>query len=627
MRKFHTPTIKEVTLKDPVFSPRQQICRESTVPAVIRQVEATGRIRAFDLTWKEGDPAQPHKFWDSDVAKVMEGIAYSLALRKDPALEQLFDAWSSRICSAQQEDGYLNTYFTLVEKEKRFHSLAWDHELYCAGHLMEAAVASYVNLGKRELLDTMCRYADYLCTVFGKEKGKRRGWPGHPEIELALARLYAVTGKESYKELLSYFINDRGTEPNYYVEKEHLSISHLQQIQAHKPVREIRKGTGHAVRQMYLACGMADLSRLEEDPSLLDACKELFDHITHSQMYITGGIGSNFAGESFAQDYDLGNGSMMYAESCANIALVFFAIRLFNYTGDTRYLDTAERCLYNSALSGISLSGDLFFYRNYLEVDENLTFAQQGKRVPWYDCACCPTSFSRFIPQLGTFLYSVDPEKRQIALNIPAGNDASLLLGDELISLSVRGDYPYDGKVTVTFHTEGEYTFSFRIPGWCRNYAVSLNGKAIQENTLTRHWKAGDTLLMELDLPVEVIYANPKVTQNASRCALMRGPVVYALEDVDNPCPVRELVLRKDLPMKLSSTDLGPLRNVPVIEGEALREFMEKEALYSREEPCCTPVHFRAIPYAFWQNRGESSMAVWIRYRKEEKGSGELAHP
>jgi DUF1680 family protein len=368
---------------------------------------------------------------------------------------------------------------------------------------------------------------------------------------------------------------------------------------------------------MYLACGMADLARLQQDETLLDACKTLFDNITQKQMYITGGVGSKFNGEAFSVNYDLSNSSMMYSESCANIALTLFSMRMFHNTGDTRYLDSAERGLYNSALSGISLSGDRFFYQNYLEMDENHAFPENKKRAPWFNCSCCPTSFTRFIPQLGTFLYSVDATEREVALNIPAASKARLRMGEETLSFTVTGNYPYDGRIRVLFHTEGTYTFSFRIPAWCRKYTLRLNGENIQENHIRRHWMEGDTLEMDLDLPIEILYTNPRVTNNASRCALMRGPVVYALEDVDHSCPVREIILRKDRPMKLSFIPLGPLRNVPVIEGEAYREFSQSEALYTTEEPRLSPIRFRAIPYAFWQNRGETNMAVWIRYRKE----------
>ncbi|MBP5181726.1 MAG: glycoside hydrolase family 127 protein, partial [Lentisphaeria bacterium] len=258
--------LKNVSLRDCVFAPRLEQWKRVTIPAVIEKTKETGRIDAFDLAWKEGMEKKPHHFWDSDVAKVMEGIAYDLALEKNGELEKLYDEWVKKICSAQQEDGYLNSFVTSVEPEKRFTNLASMHELYCAGHLMEAAVAGYEELGKKELLECLCRYADYLCRTFGKGAGKRRGWPGHEEIELALAKLYKVTGKESYLNLMRYFIDDRGTEPNFFLEEGAVrNMAVIRNQQAVEPVRELAEAYGHAVRCVYLLCGMADLAGLDED--------------------------------------------------------------------------------------------------------------------------------------------------------------------------------------------------------------------------------------------------------------------------------------------------------------------------------------------------------------------------
>lgn len=613
MKKFTAPELKSVLLKDSVMAPRQKNCYAATIPQCIKQTTDTGRIQAFALNWKEGMPNRPHIFWDSDVAKVLEGMAYALALNPDPALEKIYDEWVDLICSAQQPDGYLNVYFTIVEPEKRFKHLAWAHELYCAGHLMEAAVAGYEALGKRKLLDCLCRYADYLCSIFGFEDGKRRGWPGHEEIELALAKLYRVTQKEDYRKLLQYFINDRGTEPNYFVTGENDTAS-LKYAQAEVPVREQKAGIGHAVRQIYLCCGMADLAGIDNDRSLLDTCERLHDHIVSRQMYLTGGIGSSFAGEKFSVDYDLSNGGLMYAESCAAMGFALFAIRMFNITGNTKYLDTVERCIYNGILSGISLDGNKFFYTNYLEVDENLQPAVVSKeRQPWFDCSCCPTSFSRFLPQLGTFIYSINETGNEITLNIPAANHAELILNGEKIIFDLQSKYPYDGKISLKITSEKEFSLKFRIPGWCRKWSAKLNGKEISDSQIIRKWNQEDSLELDFEMPPEWIYTNPKVTTNAGRIAIMRGPLVYALEEIDQSCPVRELILNTKAPLNPVPAPTGLPEETIAIEGQALRETFSGNELYTTAQPEYSETIFRAIPYALWQNRGASNMAVWIR--------------
>ncbi|MBO7148033.1 MAG: glycoside hydrolase family 127 protein [Lentisphaeria bacterium] len=613
MKTLCSPALKDIRLTDPVLRFRQERCFDSTIPAVIAQTLKSGRIQAFALKWKEGMPDKPHIFWDSDVAKVMEGMAYTLALSPDPDLEKIYEEWVDLICSAQQPDGYLNVYFTIVEPEKRFANLMYDHELYCAGHLIEAAVAGYEALGKRKLLDCLCRYADYLCSVFGYEEGKRRGWPGHEEIELALAKLYRVTRKENYLKLLQYFINDRGTSPNFYVESEGKNSAALMQVQAVRPVREQKKAEGHAVRQIYLACGMADLAALDQDESLLTACRELYDNITLRQMYVTGGIGSCFAQERFTVDYDLTNGNLMYAESCAAMGLAFFAWRMYNVTGETKYMDTVERCLYNGILSGIGLCGDKFFYANYLEMDENHSSRFSRTREPWFDCACCPTSFARFIPQFGRFLYSVDPTEELVMINIPAANHAELELNGRKIVLDIAGKYPYDGMIKITVGTSGRFALQPRIPGWCGKYSLCLNGK-LQENwCIRRDWNAGDVLELDLEMPPEWIYSHPKVTSNSGRVAIMRGPLVYALEEIDQNVPVRSLILKTSSPLKIVSSAFEILKDVPVLEGVAESETFPDESLYSTQPPIVSTVTFRAIPYALWQNRGDTNMAVWMR--------------
>ena len=423
-KNYRNARITSIKVEDDILRTRIEAARRTTIPTSLEKCRETGRIDAFRLNWKPGMPHQPHIFWDSDVAKVLEGFAKILALFPDKEAEKEYDGLVDLIVSSQQPDGYLNSYFTTVCPEKRWTNLAGNHELYCAGHLMEAAVAAYELLGKRKLLDAMERYADLIADTFGTEPGKKNGYPGHEEIELALVRMFHATGKRKYLDLANYFIGQRGKRPCYYSEVEKTISSQSQeiQVQADAPILEQKDAHGHAVRAAYLYCGAADVACLTKNEQLFQACVRLFDSIVNRRMYITGGIGSTFAGEAFTKDYDLQNGSLMYAESCAAMGLARFASRMLNATGDGRYADIVEKCIFNGVLSGISISGDRFFYTNYLEVDDNTTFYNAGarERQEWFGCSCCPTSFCRFIPEMPQYIWSEG--EGEIRLNIPVAN-------------------------------------------------------------------------------------------------------------------------------------------------------------------------------------------------------------
>lgn len=619
-----------VVLRDPVFAGRVRQCLDRTIPAAMERIVETGRLDAFRLQWRPGMDKKPHFFWDSDVAKVLEGIAYALALRPDPKLEKIYDEWCALIVSAQQPDGYLNSYFTAVEPEKRWYSLGFNHELYCAGHLIEAAVAGYSALGKRTLFDALCRYADCIDRTFGPEReGKRRGWPGHEEIELALMKLYRVTGEKRYFKLAEYFINDRGAEPNLFVDDPEMQAHGVPpaMFQADRPVREESEARGHAVRAVYLLCGMADVAEESGDESLLAACRRICDSIVNRRMYVTGGIGSSFAGEKFTRDYDLANGSLMYAESCAAMGLALFLRRMYLLTGETSFLDILELALYNSVLAGINLDGDRFFYTNYLEVDDNLECYNCGSRTrePWFGCSCCPTSFSRFLPQLGSFLFSVDEKRSQISLDIPAAATVRAPLHGGEVLFSVEGGYPYDGRVSVTVGSSGRFAFRFRVPGWCRRCTARLNGETIApDGVIEREWRAGDQMEFDLDMPVEFLRSDPRVTENAGRIALKRGPLVYALEQLDQEHPLREMLIDTAAPCRILPAPAEFPAGTAVIEGSAVHEICASSgALYFTGEPKYRRCSFRAIPYALWQNRGETNMRVWMREARAVTDDGE----
>ncbi|MBO5307930.1 MAG: glycoside hydrolase family 127 protein [Lentisphaeria bacterium] len=613
-KNFHFPQINSITPQDGVLKERIESGRTGTIPASLAKSYETGRIDAFKLNWKKGDPDQPHFFWDSDVAKVLEGIANSLSLHPDKELEAEYDKIIDLIASAQQPDGYLNVYFTVVEPEQRWKKISETHELYCAGHLLEAAVAGYTLLGKRKFLDVMCRYIDYIDTVFGAEEGKLRGYPGHQELELALIRLYEVTGNKKYADLSKFFIDERGKEPHFYRDiQKHEPVYGLIEVQSHKPVREETKAVGHSVRAVYMYSAMADQARIYNDEELFNVCEKIYRNITGKRMYITGGIGSTFHGEAFTTDYDLSNGTSMYAESCAAIGLVRFAGRMFNITGDGKYVDTVERAIFNGILSGISLDGKKYFYTNYLEMDENYFPYNMGasERQPWFWCSCCPTNFCRFLPEMLQYCWSESDD--EVTLNIPAATTFKSRFGE----IGVQSLYPYDGAVSVTVNADGKFKLSCRIPNWCKGATFLLNGEKQEigaQNgfvTFDREWKKGDKIEYMLPMPVEVMRSNSKVTGNNGRIALMRGPLVYACETVDNPQGVANMIIPAEQEFKLAEAAGLPAGTV-AITGEALYE-SKSEELYSSEPPTLTNGKFTAIPYALWQNRGKANMAVWIR--------------
>lgn len=619
--KYVSPSPKSVVLSDPVLAMRQAANRSATIPASLKFCEETHRIDALRLEWKEGDPWRPHHFWDSDVAKVLEGMARDLLIHPDPALAARLGDLVGVVVAAQRPDGYLNSFHTLTAPEKRWSNLRDMHELYCAGHLIEAAVAHFEATGSRAFLDAMCRYADLIGAVFGRGRGQKRGYPGHEELELALCRLAEATGRRRYLRLARYFIDERGREPNYYdcVEKSprRQPLSHYQ---ADAPVREQRDAHGHAVRWAYLACGMADVADATGDASLLDAVLRQERNATGRRMLVTGGIGTSpWGDERFENDWHL-RSKDAYAESCAAIGLALLERRLHGITGDARHVDTMERAIYNGVLAGVSLSGDRFFYMNPLEAGADSHWPTE--RQSWFSCSCCPTNFCRFIPQLGQLCWALAANGGEARLLIPAASE--LRLGNGLV-LKVEGKYPYDGKVTVRVESSASsvsspasFALSLRIPGWCRRFALSLNGRRIRAAaeagfvTLRRDWAPGDTVRLDLAMPVEAVRAHANVADAAGRVALMRGPLVYALESVDNGPGLHRFEI--DASQRFG---LAPARGLPpgtvAITGKAHVRERPGDALYSTAAPRLRRRDFTAIPYALWQNRGSAEMRVWIR--------------
>ncbi len=625
MRKYRNAEIQEVTVQDKFLSPRMAANRQVTVPYSYKRCQETGRIDAFKLDWKEGMPNRPHIFWDSDVAKVLEGMAYVAAGKSDPELEKTADALIDLIVSAQQPDGYLNSYFSGIQPELRFKNLYTNHELYCAGHLIEAAVAYFQATGKRKLLDAMCRYADYIDSIFGPEENKLKGYCGHEEIELALVKLFRVTGNQRYLNLAKYFVDQRGQEPNYFLEenKRNKTGAYPERMivfQAHKPVREQDKAEGHAVRAVYLYSAMADIAAETGDRSRLDACNKIWDNLTSKRMYVTGGIGSSRIEEVFTLDYHLPNDSA-YAETCADIGLVMFASRMFNLTGDGKFMDVLERALYNGLLAGISLEGDKFFYANPLEVTGHFIEAGHVKAVrqPWFGCSCCPTNLCRFLPVMGSYLYSIGAN--ELMINIYAAGEAEFNLGTGRVKLQVESSYPWDGDINIRLQeaTTGKFTLGLRVPAWSPEITVKVNGQVSNNTTengyvkISREWRKDDKIEIKLAMPVTALHCHPEVSYNSGRIALQRGPLVYCLESIDNKAPLGSIIIPEQQDFKLKAIDsITP--GAIAITGSAFIENPEASAdLYFSGIPAKAETTFTAIPYCLWQNRGPSEMAVWIR--------------
>ncbi|MDD4098862.1 MAG: glycoside hydrolase family 127 protein [Lentisphaeria bacterium] len=632
------PPVSAVRITGGLWGERLRVNREITLAVEYEQCRKTGRLDAWKLTWRPGDPNPPHFYWDSDVAKWLEAAGYSLALHPDPKLEQRCDDVISSMAAAQQPDGYLNTYYLAVEPGKRWSNLRDCHELYCAGHLMEAAVAYYQGTGKRLFLDVMCRYADCIARTFGRGEQQLRGYPGHEEIELALVKLAQATGESRFLDLAAFFIDERGQKPYYYdLEKarekrpdswmDHPGPNNLppyNHMQAHAPVREQRDADGHAVRACYLYAGMAGLAKATGDQSLADACHALWDSVTTRRMYITGGIGSSRFGERFSFDYDLPN-EEAYAETCAAIALVFFANQMLALEADAKYADVMERALFNGILSGVSHDGTHFFYDNILASHPLYhTFSRQKppRRQEWYTCSCCPPNIARLLASLGSYLYTVDGQTAWTHLY--ADSQADLALGNgRKISLKQATEYPWNGEVTLTVGLDApaDFTLALRIPGWCGQAALAVNGqaadlKSIMTNGyagLNRTWQNGDQVTLALDMPVERVYAHPAVRQDAGKVALQRGPVVYCLEQADNGPDLADLRLPPAAPLTVAPgpADLG---HAPVITGPALRRELTPWTgkLYATDRPAYTACQMTAIPYFLWANRAPGEMTVWI---------------
>ena len=515
-----------VTLGEGYWKKKADLNRNVTMGAVYDRFDESGRIAAFKCDWKEGDPQRPHIFWDSDVAKWMEGAAYILEKESAPELEAKVEALVDEIEKNQHEDGYFNIYYTVVEPDKRWTNRDC-HELYCAGHLMEAACAYYNATGRDRFLRCMEKYADYIAKVFMIDHSAAFNTPGHEEIELALYKMYKTTGERRFYDLMKYFLETRGQPDN----KEAQIFAAAHYAQSHAPIREQHDAYGHSVRAMYLYSGMADYAAESGDEALLAACRDLFEDTTRRKMYVTGGIGSTNIGEAFTIPYDLPN-AKAYTETCASIGLIFFANRMFRAdpVKDAKYADIVELELYNGALSGLSLDGEKFFYENPLEINlterHRITATNDGEhwpitqRVRIFGCSCCPPNVNRLLPAVGDYFYGYDETEGAVYVN----QFGTSVFEKDGVKVSQVTEYPMDGTVRIVSNVP----VYVRVPGWCRSFTtdrphVMAHGYA--------KFDAGEITLTFAMKPV-LLSANPRVTNNLGRAALRYGPFIYCAEEI-----------------------------------------------------------------------------------------------
>ncbi|MBQ7380044.1 MAG: glycoside hydrolase family 127 protein [Clostridia bacterium] len=603
--KIRTVDFSKTRITGGFWKQKQTLVRRVTTKAVYDRFSDTGRIDAFRFDWQPGQPNQPHFFWDSDVAKWIEGAAYQIALGPDARLEKKIDSLVDLIAKNQQEDGYYNIYFTIIDPQNKLRVRDW-HELYCAGHLMEAAVAYYNATGKRKFLDCMCRYADYIEKRFLIDADVPFKTPGHEEIELALVRLYECTGEERYLDLAKHFIDMRGNDG--IVDYDWVRTPYAQ---SHLPVREQKTAEGHAVRAMYLYCGMADVAFYTGDEQLKQACEAIFDNVASKRMYITGGIGSSSAGEAFTVDYDLPN-LISYTESCAALALALFANRMLRFGADSKYADVVERVIYNGFMSSLSLDGKSFFYQNPLEIlpymhtrDVSVNHHSVGlppmQRSEVFQCSCCPPNIVRFIPSIANMLYSDDGEV--IYVHQFMQSLTTIEHDGKMLVLEQSTRYPENGKVRIKL-SGGDARIAVRIPGWFEGYT----GK-VERGYACFDVKDGEELTFDFTMKPVFIEARPEVIFDAGRYAVMRGPVLYCMESADNGTLLRDIALDSHARFSYGK---HPTLGVPQLTVRAWRTVREPDApLYRRKTQNKEKINAVLIPYYAFANRGESEMQVW----------------
>jgi DUF1680 family protein len=627
-RSFSPVSFADVRITGLFWRERLDVVLTRTIPSQHAKLAETGILNSLKLPKPVPPLTIPRNahgftmqvFWDSDVGKWIEAASYALSHRRDADIEAKVDAIVDDLARAQSPDGYLNCWYNGREPEKRWTNLRDNHELYNAGHLLEGAIAYFRATGRRRMLDIMERYVDHIAATFGTAPGQKHGYPGHQEIELALVKLYRLTGDRRRLDLAAYFIDERGREPHYFTEEALARgddpaaywAKTYEYNQSHIPVRQQTRMVGHAVRGMYMASAMTDLAFELGDQDLKRACEALWRDVTHAQMYVTAGLGPSEKNEGFTEPYDLPN-ETAYAETCASVALAFWAHRMLHLDLDGAYADVMERALYNGALSGLSREGMHYFYANPLES------RGQHKRWAWHLCPCCTMNVSRLVASIAG--YALSASESGVALHLSVGFEATVALGGQKVRVRETSDYPWSGEIRIAIDPDAPAAFDLklRIPHWAKAATLAVNGEPVAlalhrgYATIHRSWRKGDIVALYLPMPAERLYAHPNVRMDVGRVALRRGPLIYCVEEADNPGgSVQTLALprstvvaaewRKDLfggVMTLTATAKR------LVAGDG-------DALYSTAPPTAEAAKLTALPYFLWANREPGSMQVWI---------------
>ncbi|MBC7849233.1 MAG: glycoside hydrolase family 127 protein [Chitinophagaceae bacterium] len=619
--KMEPVNFSQVTINDKFWKPKIDIVATKTLEACIYQTEvATPRIRNFEkVARKKGEKHEGIFYDDSDVFKALEAMAYSLKTHPDTAMENKCDEWIDKIAAAQQPDGYLNTFYTLNEPDKRYTDMSM-HEDYNNGHLIEAAVAYFNATGKRKLLDVSIRWADHFDGLFGP--GKRHWVTGHQELELALVKLYRITNNDKYLKLSDWLLGERGHRlAKGYTWTDWKDTAYAQDI---LPVKAQTQITGHAVRAMYMYTGAADVAALTGDEDYMKAMKAVWEDVVYRNMYITGGIGSAGSNEGFSQDYDLPN-EQAYCETCASVGMVFWNQRMNALTGESKYIDVLERSLYNGALDGLSLSGDRFFYGN------PLASRGQHARREWFGTACCPANIARLVASLGNYIYAKNDGG--IWVNLFVGSETKQKLGKTEVNLKMETNYPWDGNVKLNVDPvkKGKFKIYVRVPGWSKaqpvpgdtysaNFSViqmllpvMVNGKNLSyemENgyiVLDREWKKGDVVQFSFNMNPHLVSSRKEIKQNEDRVAIQRGPLVYCVEGIDNDSKAWNIIIP-------SGTDFKPTNMKVIDESVVALEANVPVVTVSADGSSISTANKKitAIPYYAWANRGRNEMQIWL---------------
>ena len=639
-----------VKIKNGFWQKRKDLNINSSFFEILNSFEKSGRIRA--LTNENTSSEKPHIFWESDLAKLMESAFFSMQQEKNKNLKNTCDNIIKKIINNQEDNGYLNFFFKFHEPENKFTNLRDRHELYCAGHLLESAIEHSKATGENHFLNSIEKYIDHIIDTFGREVGKKRGYPGHQEIELALVKAYEYTNKKKYLDLATYFIEERGkTDSNkknyfineneilkknsqkldysklpsnlrdfvdFYLAKDESVFKDLEYWQAHKEPIKQNTAEGHSVRALYMFTAMADLARINNNKDLLKTCKLLWRNIVDKRMYIHSGVGSAHIGERFSFDYDLPN-DMAFAETCATIALIYFANRLSKIEINSEYADIIENSFYNLILASTSQDGKGFFYDNYLECNPGYLHFQDrrhGIRDEYHICSCCPPNIARLIASMDMYIYNT--YQKSLVVDQYISSELDLSDKEQGLKIIQTSEFPYKGysEIKILNSNNKETIIYFRIPSWDRKTKILINGEEINYKTFNgyakiyRKWKAGDKIELIFDFTPRFVRTNPNVRYNIRKASIFRGPILYCLEEIDNGKNLNRFVIDSNNSFnekedKINSENIISLS----INGS---KFDDTNELYIKDKPKLSDAYLKFIPYYLWSNRGENQMLVWI---------------